>query len=85
MLGWLRRLLTDTEALERRLAGELLSTKKDLFRRISDFEQRLDEAEQVIRRLGHQVARVEGRTSFLRSSATEPAQGASTDGDRSKA
>ena len=85
MLDWLRRLLIDSEALERRLVGELHANEERLSQRMSIVEQRLDENEQVLRRLGHQVARIEGRTSFQRSSATEPPEGASTDGETSKA
>lgn len=66
MLGWLRRFLTDSVALERRIAGELQAIEERLSRRMLVIEQRLDESEQVLRRLGHQVARIEGRTSFLK-------------------
>lgn len=84
MLGWLRRFLTDTEVLERRIAGELHAVEERLSQRMSVVEQRLDENEQVLRRLGHQVARIEGWTAFLRSSATEPADGAITEDERPK-
>ena len=84
MLGWLRRFLTDSEVLERRIAGDLHASEERLSRRMTVIEQRLDDNEQVLRRLGHQVARIEGRASFLRSSITEPVAGASTDGDRPK-
>jgi len=68
MLGWLRRFLTDTEALELRLASELHASEERLSRRVFVIEQRLDENEQVLRRLGHQIARLEGRVSTSRSS-----------------
>ena len=84
MLGWLRRFLTDSEAFERRIAGVLHASEERLSRRMAVIEQRLDENERVLRRVGHQVARIEGRASFLRSSVTEPMAGASTDGDRPK-
>jgi CII-binding regulator of phage lambda lysogenization HflD len=69
MLGWLRGFLTDTDTLEQRLTGELRASEERLSRRMSIIEQRLDENEQVLRRLGHQIARIEGRTSALGASA----------------
>ena len=69
MLGWLRGFLTDTDALEQRLTGELRASEERLSRRMLVIEQRLAENEQVLRRLGHQIARIEGRTSALGASA----------------
>jgi CII-binding regulator of phage lambda lysogenization HflD len=79
MLGWLRGFLTDTDTLEQRLTGELRASEERLSRRMSIIEQRLDENEQVLRRLGHQIARIEGRTSALGASA--PAQDKSNGSD----
>lgn len=81
MLDWLRRFLTDTGALERRFDGELRATEERLSKRMSDIEQRLDGNEQVLRRVGHQIARIEGRTSVPRSS-TATAEEASTTGGK---
>jgi len=72
MLGWLRRFLTDTDALEQRLAAELRGSEERLSRRMSVIEQRLAENEQVLRRVGHQIARIEGRTSALGANAPAP-------------
>lgn len=79
MLRWLRRFLTDTEALEHRLASQLHASEERLSRRISVIEQRLDENEQVLRRLGHQIARLEGRLSTSRPST--PASDTGVDGE----
>lgn len=81
MLGWLRRFRTDSEPLERRFAGELHAAEERLLLRMSVIERRLDENEQVLRRIGHQIARIEGRTSVLRSGATEPAESANMNGE----
>lgn len=75
MLRWLRRFLADSDALERRLLGELRAIEERLSRRMSVIEQRLAVNEQVLRRLGHQVARIEGRTSIM--GAATPASGES--------
>ncbi|MFC6747527.1 hypothetical protein [Methylobacterium persicinum] len=64
MFGYLRRLLTDPDALQRQIKGNLQEIEERLSQRMLAIEQRLDENEQVLRRLGHQVARIEGRTSF---------------------
>lgn len=72
MLGWLRGFLTDTDALEQRLTGELRASEERLSRRMSVIEQRLAENKQVLRRLGHQIARIEGRASALGASAPAP-------------
>lgn len=72
MLRWLRGFLTDTEALEQRLTGELRTNEERLSRRMSAIEQRLAENEQVLRRLGHQISRIEGRTSALGTGAPAP-------------
>jgi len=66
MFGWLRRFLTDTGALEARVTGELQAIEERWSRRMRIIEQRLDANEQVLSRLGHQVSRIEGRTSFLK-------------------
>ena len=58
MLGWLRGFLTDTDALEQRLTGGLRASEERLSRRMSVIEQRLAENEQVLRRPGHQIARI---------------------------
>jgi CII-binding regulator of phage lambda lysogenization HflD len=79
MLGWLRGFLTDTDALEQRLTGELRASEERLSRRMSVIEQRLAENEQVLRRLGHKIARIEGRASALGASA--PARGKSDGND----
>jgi uncharacterized membrane protein YccC len=85
MLGWLRRFLTDTDALEQRLAAELRGSEERLSRRLAEIEQALQadpdyapayanlaENEQVLRRVGHQIARIEGRTSALGANAPAP-------------
>ncbi len=53
------RFLTDTDALEQRLTGELRASEERLSRRMTIIEQRLAENEQVLRRLGHQIARIQ--------------------------
>jgi CII-binding regulator of phage lambda lysogenization HflD len=72
VLGWLRRFLTDSAALERRIADEVQAIEERLSQRMMVIEQQLDENEQVLRSLGHQVAMIEGRTSFLKP--TDPAR-----------
>jgi CII-binding regulator of phage lambda lysogenization HflD len=72
MLGWLRGFLTDTDALEQRLAAELRASEERVSQRMLVIEQRLAENEQVLRRVGHQIARIEGRTSALGANAPAP-------------
>lgn len=69
MLRRLRRFLADSDAREQRVLGELRMIEECLSRRMSVIEQRLAENEQVLRRLGHQVARIDGRTSIMRAAA----------------
>lgn len=80
MLTWLRRFLTDSEDIDRRLNREFASLEERLSRRIYALEQRLDDDEKVLRRLGHQISRLEGRASVVEVRDTTSEGGSSVAG-----
>jgi len=80
MLLRLRNYLTGASAVEAAAIKELRAIEDRFLKRVASLEQRLTAAEQTLSLTGQRVARIDGRTSTMRSSVEPSSVGGPSGG-----